>query len=253
MKISIVGAGNVATHLAKALTKAGVQVMSIWSFHFENAKILASEVNVKAIVELSQLAAEESDIILIAVKDDAINKVAERLKGYRGIVAHTSGAVDLKVLGNLENYGVFYPLQTFSKEKPVDFSTVPLCLEANNIDTLKQLQQLAGLLGKNSYEVNSKQREALHVAAVFACNFPNYLYSIAEQLLAKQQLSFEMIRPLINETANKVQNALPAAVQTGPAVRNDEQTLMKHKDLLAQNPNWLAIYSLLSDSIAQRK
>ena len=249
MKIAIVGAGNVATHLAKALRNAEVNVCSIWSLNFENAEILASEVGAKAVSNLSEIAKENSDFILIAVKDDVIEEISNQLVGYKGIIAHTSGTVNLSALAGADNFGVFYPLQTFSKQKDVYFETVPLCLEANSEATLTELKKLGNLLGAVSYMVNSKQREALHVAAVFACNFPNYLYGIAQDILAQQQLSFDMIRPLITETANKVQNALPAAVQTGPAARNDEQTLLKHRDLLKDNPEWLNIYSLLSDSI----
>ncbi len=253
MKIAILGSGNVATHLAKALKLANVKVTAIWSHHFKNAEILAQEVSAVAVANLNQLINEESDVILIAVKDDAIKEVTEQLAGYNGIIAHTSGAVNLSALASATNYGVFYPLQTFSKEKEVDFKNVPLCLEANNAATLVKLKSLAALLSDNNYEVDSKQREALHIAAVFACNFPNYLYHIAQELLAQQQLSFEMIRPLIKETANKVQTALPSAVQTGPAVRNDRQTLNKHEGLLQQKPEWLDIYKLLSDSIRRSK
>lgn len=249
MRIAIVGAGNVATHLAKALHNIKVEVSSIWSLNFENAKTLASEVGAKAVSSLAEIAKDNSDMILIAVKDDAIKEVSSQLIGYQGIIVHTSGTVNLGALGSAENHGVFYPLQTFSKQKEVSFETIPLCLEANNAATLFELKKLANRLGAVSYIVDSKQRETLHLAAVFACNFPNYLYTIAQELLAQQQLSFDMIRPLITETASKVQSALPAAVQTGPAARNDEQTLIKHQALLKENPEWLNIYSLLSDSI----
>lgn len=250
MKIAIVGAGNVATHLSKELKRVNVDVVSIWSNRFVNAEKLANEVGGYAASDLKQLIVEDSDIIIIAVKDDVIKAVADQLKGYKGIIVHTSGAVGLNEVASVENYGVFYPLQTFSKAKEINFKNVPLCLEANTAATLLKLKELAGLLSKNIYEVNTRQRETLHLAAVFACNFPNYLYTIAQQLLEKQQLNFELIKPLIEETANKVQTALPATVQTGPAVRNDEQTLLKHKGLLKENPDWLNIYSILSANIA---
>ena len=188
-------------------------------------------------------------MILISVKDDAIEEVALQLTNYRGLIAHTSGAVAINALANHENYGVFYPLQTFSKNTALDFSTVPLCLEANGTANLNQLKQLANLISKKVYEVDSAQRKTLHLAAVFACNFPNYLYGIAQQLLAQHQLDFDIIKPLISETANKIQNALPMDVQTGPAVRNDEQTLKKHEGMLTKHPEWLNIYKLLSQQI----
>lgn len=251
MNVSIIGSGNVATHLAKALKKADVQVLNIWSYHLENAQILADTVGAKAVAEVSEIINEsvESDIILIAVKDDAIAEVSSQLGNYNGLIAHTSGAIAMDVLSDHQNYGVFYPLQTFSKHTSLDFSDVPLCLEANNTNSLNQLKQLANLVSKNVYEVNSEQRKILHLAAVFACNFPNYLYGIAQQLLAQHQLDFDIIKPLIAETANKVQTALPMEVQTGPAIRNDEQTLTKHEVLLQQHPKWLNIYKLLSEQI----
>lgn len=252
MLVSIIGSGNVATHLAKALNTANVQVLNIWSRHFKNAQALAGTVNAKAVEEVSQIS-DKSDIILIAVKDDAIAAMADPLKNYSGIVAHTSGAVALNALGNLENYGVFYPLQTFSKQKDIDFSNVPLCLEANKAANLNKLKQLANLISKNIYEVDSQQRQTLHLAAVFACNFPNYLYGIAQQLLAQNQMDFDIIKPLIAETAHKVKTALPTAVQTGPAIRNDEQTLKKHEELLEKHPEWLTIYKLLSQQIKKTR
>ena len=249
MIVSIIGSGNVATHLAKALKTVNVQVLNIWSNRFENAQALAQEVDAQAVSKLAELAADESDILLISIKDDAIAEVAPKLTAYNGIIAHTSGSVNLAALGGLKNYGVFYPLQTFSKQKEVDFSIIPLCLEASNAATLGKLKHLANLLSKHCYDVDSEQRKTLHLAAVFACNFPNYLYGIAQKLLAHHQLDFELIRPLIAETANKVQTALPVNVQTGPAIRNDEQTLTKHEGLLQGYPEWLTIYKLLSEQI----
>ncbi|WAC40647.1 Rossmann-like and DUF2520 domain-containing protein [Pedobacter sp. SL55] len=249
MTVSIIGSGNVATHLAKALKTANVKVLSIWSNRFENAEELAQLVNAKAVKELTEIAADESDILLISVKDDAIGSVVQKLNGYSGVVAHTSGSVSLTALNGIESHGVFYPLQTFSKQKEIDFSLVPLCLEASTPSALAKLKKLAALLSRHCYDVDSEQRKILHLAAVFACNFPNYLYGIAQQLLAQNQLDFNIIKPLIIETANKIQTALPVNVQTGPAIRNDVQTLNKHEEMLQKHPEWLTIYKLLSEQI----
>ncbi len=248
MRVSIIGSGNVATHIAKALKNANVQVLNIWSYHIENAKVLADKIDANAINKISQINTN-SDIVLISVKDDVIPEISSQLSGYKGLVAHTSGSVALGALANQENYGVFYPLQTFSKQKELDFSNVPICLEANNTANLNLLRKLADLISEKIYEVDSEQRKTLHLAAVFACNFPNYLYGIAQQLLAQNQLDFDIIKPLINETANKIQTALPKEVQTGPAIRNDELTLKKHEGMLQQHPEWLTIYKLLSEQI----
>lgn len=252
MNVSIIGSGNVATNLGKALKLANVKVLNIWSQRFENAQTLAAEIDAKAITDLS-LIDKNSDIILISVKDDAITEVSAQLHNYKGLMAHTSGAVSLDVLKQHQNYGVFYPLQTFSKQKELDFSQVPLCLEANNTANLATLKTLAEAVSNSIYEVHSEQRKTLHLAAVFACNFPNYLYGIAQQLLAQNQLDFDIIKPLIAETANKIQNALPKDVQTGPAVRNDEQTLKKHEGMLQEHPEWLNIYQLLSEQIKNNR
>jgi predicted short-subunit dehydrogenase-like oxidoreductase (DUF2520 family) len=253
MKISIIGSGNVATHIAKALNLAGVEIAQIWSFHYENAQILAKLVNTKAVEEINDLNSG-SDICLIAVKDDAIPAIVHQLKDYKGLLAHTSGAVDLGVFeGRTSDYGVFYPLQTFSKQKELDFSKVPLCLEAKNANALKQLNTLASLLSKNIYEIDSEKRKILHLSAVFACNFTNHLYVLAQQILAHYQIDFDIIRPLIEETAHKVQTALPSKVQTGPAIRNDQQTLAKHEMLLQEMPQLLEIYRILSESIKKNR
>ncbi len=253
MKVSIIGSGNVASHIAKALHHQKVVVQSIWSRHFENAKDLAHKVDAKAVAIIPEIINDGSDLVIISVKDDVIAELAQQLVGYKGIVAHTSGAVDLNVLNNNEQFGVFYPLQTFSKQTELNFAEVPVCIEASNEEGSTILNQLATKITKNVYTVNSEKRKTLHLAAVFACNFPNYLYGVAQQLLAKDGLDFEIIRPLIKETAHKVQHAFPANVQTGPAARNDTHTLGKHEGLLQDNPNWLAIYKLLSEQIKKSK
>jgi predicted short-subunit dehydrogenase-like oxidoreductase (DUF2520 family) len=253
MKISIIGSGNVATHIAKAIAQQNIALQSIWSNNFGNAKKLAERVGAKAVANVTDLLNDGSEVLIIAIKDDAIAAVAKQIVGYTGVVAHTSGAVALNALDTFEQFGVFYPLQTFSKHTDLDFSKVPLCIEANNDESLEVLKKLAYTLGNRVYEVNSKKRQTLHLAAVFACNFPNYLYSIAQQMLAKEDLDFEIIRPLIKETANKVQDDLPSNVQTGPAVRNDLTTLDKHERLLKDSSEWLTIYKLLSQQIKNTK
>lgn len=253
IKVSIIGSGNVATHLGKALKNSGATVLHIWSRNFENAQALAQTVGATAVKSVENIADDLSDLAIISVKDDAIPEVASALTGRKGLVVHTSGAASLSDLSPLQNHGVFYPLQTFSKHKELDFRQVPICLEANNEINLQQLKLVAAALSEKVYIVPTEQRKILHLAAVFACNFPNYLFDVAQQLLAEHQLSFDIIRPLIAETANKAQTALPKDVQTGPAVRNDEQTMAKHKNLLQKKPDWVNIYQLLSEQIKKRK
>lgn len=248
MKVVIIGSGNVATHIAKALVAVNVNVTQIWSYHFQNAISLADEVKAIAIKDLSEVDVD-ADICLVSVKDDEIANVAHRLNSYKGLIVHTSGAVDLSIFSHFENYGVFYPLQTFSKDKQVEFSNIPLCVEANNDQSLLALKQLANKLSTNVVSVNSAKRKFLHLAAVFACNFTNHLYALADDLLKANDLDFNIIRPLITETANKVQNTFPLLVQTGPAIRSDEKTLKMHEEMLNDDQAMLEIYKILSNSI----
>lgn len=253
MKIVIIGSGNVATHLSLALKAAGMELAQVWSYHYANAQQLAQEVNAQAVASLNEVDTS-ADLCLISVKDDAIAAIASQLTDFKGLIAHTSGAVSIDVFADkFANYGVFYPLQTFSKSKTLSFDEIPLCLEANSEASMQVLKQLASKLTNRVVEVNSEKRKILHLAAVFACNFTNHLYALGEQLLNANGLDFDILRPLINETAAKVQQALPLTVQTGPAIRNDEQTLKAHQQLLLQHPHLLEIYKTLSESIKNTK
>lgn len=249
MRITIIGSGNVATHLAAAFKNAGHRIVQVYSRDAQNAALLAYHVKAEPINDLAQIDTE-TDLFVIAIKDDAIGPVAGQLAVYGKLMVHTSGATHLfAVQAYSEQAGVLYPLQTFSKTCEIDFRNVPLCIEGANEDIAKQLTELAQTISNNVYRVDSAQRKILHLAAVFACNFPNYLYHIAQQLLAQHQLDFNLIRPLILETAEKVQTSFPAAVQTGPAVRNDESTMDNHLALLEKYPDLQALYTLLSQGI----
>ena len=249
MRITIIGSGNVATHLAAAFKNAGHNIVQVYSRDLQNAALLAYHVKAEPVDNLQSIS-PETDIFVIAVKDDAIGLVAEQLAVHQKLIVHTSGATDMYALRAFtDNAGVFYPLQTFSKTKEVDFRNVPLCIEATSEIITKQLEELAQTISNKVYRIDTAQRKTLHLAAVFACNFPNYLYNIAQQILAEQWLDFELLRPLIMETAQKVQERLPADVQTGPAVRNDQNTMNNHLALLQNEPELKQIYSMLSQGI----
>jgi predicted short-subunit dehydrogenase-like oxidoreductase (DUF2520 family) len=249
MRITIIGSGNVATHLSAAFKNAGHRIVQVYSRNMDNAALLAYHVKAEPIDDLAQID-PETDIFIISIKDDAIGLVAEQLAVHQKLMVHTSGATDMyALLAFSDNVGVFYPLQTFSKTKELDFRTVPLCIEAADQSIAKNLNELAQTISNNVYDVDSTQRKVLHLAAVFACNFPNYLYNIAQQLLAQHNLDFDLIRPLILETAQKALVALPATAQTGPAVRRDEVTMNNHLALLADRPDLQQIYNLLSQGI----
>jgi len=252
MRITIIGSGNVATHLSAAFKNAGHRIVQVYSRSMHNAALLAYHVNAGAIDDLTQIN-PETDLFLIAVNDDAIAPVVKELAKYQKLTVHTSGATDLLTISaSIQKAGVFYPLQTLSKTKEVEFLTVPVCIEGSDDAVTRELEQLAQTISNHVYRINSDQRKVLHLAAVFACNFPNYLYGVAQQLLEQQNMEFDMLRPLILETAQKVQNHLPADVQTGPAVRNDENTMDAHLKLLDEEPVLKELYKLLSQGIIKK-
>ena len=249
MRITIIGSGNVATHMAAAFKNAGHRIIQVYSPNLQNASMLAYHVGAQAINNLNSIL-PDTDIFVISVKDDAIIEMVKALAEHQKLIVHTSGSTNLNdLLAFTGKAGVLYPLQTFSKNREVDFATVPLCIEGSGADVKADLEQLAATISKNIYSVNSADRKILHLAAVFACNFPNYLYTIAQQLLAAHQMEFDMLKPLILETAQKVQEQPPASVQTGPAVRNDKVTMDKHLQLLSHQPQLQEIYLLLSQGI----
>jgi predicted short-subunit dehydrogenase-like oxidoreductase (DUF2520 family) len=249
MRITLIGSGNVATHLAAAFKNAGHSIVQVYSRDMQNASMLAYHVRAEAIDNLDAIN-PETDLFIIAVNDDSIGDIAQNLVKYNKRIAHTSGATPLTMLKEYTaNAGVFYPLQTFSKTKEVDFRTVPLCIEGADEQITTELEDLARTVSNNVYRVDSEKRKILHLAAVFACNFPNYLYYAAGKLLQQHNLDFNMLRPLILETAEKVQEHLPADVQTGPAIRNDEKTMAAHLQLLQDDPELELLYTELSQLI----
>ena len=252
MKIAMLGSGNVATFLSKALIQAGHPVTQVWSRNQENAIELALEIGSDSITNISSILAD-TDIVIIAVNDDGIENVAAQIpKNPKQLILHTSGTTSLQVLENYtSNCGVFYPLQTFSKQDNVDFSVVPICIEGNNPGVLIQIKTLAGQLSNEVKEVNSQQRALLHISAVLACNFTNHLYHIAQKILEDAGLNFDLLRPLIQQTTNKVMLNKPSEMQTGPAKRNDEQTMLKHLAILQAQPNWQDLYQKLSQNIVK--
>ncbi|MGM9478587.1 Rossmann-like and DUF2520 domain-containing protein [Pedobacter sp. GSP4] len=249
MKIVFLGSGNVATHLAIALKAKGEDVVQVYSPNLNHALALANVVGAAAINRLNEVD-QDADLYLISVKDDAIATVAAALTNVTGLVAHTSGTTDIGILSSqVKKAGVFYPLQTFSKAKAVSFDHIPLCIEAVDEVQLDILNHLATTISNQVYHLDGEKRKVLHLAAVFACNFPNHLYALANKILDQNGLNFEIIRPLIAETADKVMSNLPENVQTGPAVRADETTIHKHLSMLNNMPELQDIYQTLSNSI----
>lgn len=249
MRITLIGSGNVATHLGAALKNAGHQLVQVWSRNLQHAALLAYHIKAEPIDLLCELSSE-TDLILISVKDDVVEEVASFINLKTKLVVHTCGAVSMQVLEKyFDRCGVFYPLQTFSKTRELDFKTVPLCIESTDKNSMDILLDLGKTISNNVNIIDSNQRKTLHLAAAFACNFPNYLYQIATDLLEDEQLSFDLLKPLILETALKVQAFMPSKVQTGPAIRGDAHTMDAHLHLLQQNSKLQEIYRLLSQGI----
>jgi len=251
MRIVIIGSGNVATHLAKALYSAQQSIEQVYSRNISNAKLLAAEVGAKAIDDL-QTIAPTADLYVVSVKDDALASVIANMPLVNGVVVHTAGSISVDVLVRFPNYGVFYPFQTFTKHSDIDFSQIPVLIESNSQSITKSLIGLASKLSNIVLEADSKQRGNLHISAVFACNFVNHMYRLADELLSVNDLPFGLLHPLIKETAEKVQKLPPSQTQTGPAGRNDVKIIEKHLDDLSGNTELYKIYETLTASIVKR-
>jgi predicted short-subunit dehydrogenase-like oxidoreductase (DUF2520 family) len=252
MRISLIGAGNLATRLGIALKAAGHEFVQVYSRTEDSARTLAEQLGAEAVVRPEALHSDAS-LYICALKDDALPEVLKKVTVGNGILVHTAGSLSLNILKPFATKsGVFYPLQTFSKEREVDFRSIPVFVESSDKVVLYILKQLAADLHSEVFEQTSEERLKLHLSAVFACNFVNYLYSVSNDLLAEQNIPFDVLKPLILETAAKVQNNTPTDVQTGPAVRFDHTVMVKHLALLEKHPAWKTLYKELSIGIHQR-
>lgn len=251
-KVALIGAGNVAHHLAPALLKAGVNLCQIYSRSIESARELGIKTGITYVADVGAIY-PDCDIYIFCVSDDALLPLYKEVRiNKEAVVLHTSGSLPMDIFKSLAgHYGVLYPIQTFTKKRVLDFREIPLCIEASDKETLQMLRQLAGLLSGRVEEISSEQRKVLHLAAVFANNFVNHLYGIAGEILEKEGLDGTLLRPLIFETAHKVMLLAPEAAQTGPARRGDEGIMSIHRTLLKENRKLLNLYTLLSDSIKE--
>jgi len=253
MNIVILGFGNVAQHLVGAfLNSDDVTVVQIYN----RSKIIDSPIQ-NCTTILSDLI--EADVYIIALPDDVIPNFSEKIPFENRLVVHTSGSVPLHLLSDKNNKGVFYPLQTFSEDRVVDFASIPICVEATDNANLNALKKLGSSISEKVVEINSEQRRKLHLAAVFVNNFTNHLYHISEEIINENQLDFDLLKPLILETAQKMDALSPSQAQTGPAKRNDKKTIENHLKLLndAQQTGSLdasvpELYSMLTQSILNK-
>lgn len=271
MKIVLIGAGNLATHLGKALHAAGHDMLQVFSRTMQSAETLASLLDAEPLTDIAQVR-DDADVYIFSVKDSAlvqlvaqlcrheadglgedgaVNALRKAKKGeHERVFLHTAGSMPMSVFkGMAQHYGVLYPMQTFSKQREVDFSIIPCFVEANDEFAQKQIEGLAREISGRVYQLSSEDRKYLHLSAVFACNFANHCYAISQELLEEHGIPFDVMLPLINETAAKVHEMKPKDAQTGPAVRYDENVIGKQSKLLENHPHFKKVYDSMSKSI----
>lgn len=249
MKIVLIGSGNLAFHLGPALLKAGHTIVQLIGRSDRNTAKLAKKLDCPYSIQTEYINVN-TDVYIIAVSDNAIKSFAKQIPKNDKLVLHTSGTVNANVLEIAsKHYGVIYPVQTFSTDRKIKFNTVPLCLEASTEIASRKLKKLSSTLSDKIHWISHEQRQVVHLAAVFSNNFSNHLFVIAEELLNKSKLDFNMLRPLIAETAAKIQQNTPGTMQTGPAKRGDSETINKHIALLKNNKQISKIYEVITQDI----
>ncbi len=253
-KVVIIGAGNVGGHLAKRFENQDVKVLQVLTRHWDKHESLHHELDAQFITAFAEMN-DTADAYILAVNDSSIQEVAANIKQHIGnqFIAHTSGATPSTILAPYsKRYGILYPLQTFSEVRAQDWENLPVCVDANEKTDLDFLHNLALRLSPKVFDINDEQRSILHVAAVFVNNFSNYLFQIAEEISRKENIPFELLKPLIIETAAKVQNHAPHEMQTGPARRGDMPTIQKHLEYLENYPDYYTLYQTMTDLILRK-
>lgn len=248
--VVMIGAGNVAVNMAHALASEGFQIRQVYSRTELSASFLAGTLGASFTIQPASIV-QDADIYIIALRDDAIAGFLDSAPLNDRLLVHCSGSLPLSILEpHTSRRGVIYPLQTLSKERIIDFRNVPLCIEASDSNTETIINEMACTLSSKVMMVNSDRRRALHVAAVFACNFVNHCYALASRLLKDNDMDFSVLHPLIMETCQKAVQLPPELVQTGPAVRNDATTMEVHLKMLEKYPVFKSLYENLSHSIS---
>jgi predicted short-subunit dehydrogenase-like oxidoreductase (DUF2520 family) len=248
MKIVFIGAGNLATSLARELYSKGHLILQVYSRTEESAKALSESVKSNPITNITRIRTD-ADLYIFSVKDAVLEQLLAQMPRTSGLWVHTAGSIPLSVFGNYHShYGVLYPFQTFSKEREVDFWEIPVFIEANSDNNLELLRNCVKTFSRKAIPLSSEKRKYIHLCGVFACNFVNHLYALAEDILASQDIPFEVLLPLIDETARKVHELSPKEAQTGPAIRYDENVMNKHLALLTDGSQKL-LYELLTENI----
>ncbi|NQU84632.1 MAG: DUF2520 domain-containing protein [Mariniphaga sp.] len=249
LKCVLIGAGNLATHLGEELKCKGFQIVQVYSRTKESAQILANKVSASYTTDPKEIT-QLCEVFIVALKDDALSHILLEVNFANKLIIHCSGSLHISAINKFsENTGVIYPLQTFSKNRIVKFSEIPLYIEANSDKNLELVKFIADKLSDNVNSASSEDRLVLHIAAVFACNFVNHFYSLSESILEEKGFDFDILKPLIKETANKILSISPSDAQTGPAVRYDKSIIEKHLGILDENEKLSALYKAISESI----
>ncbi|KFF14317.1 NADP oxidoreductase [Chryseobacterium soli] len=243
MQIVIIGSGNVAYHLAKAFVLKNIPLAQIFGRNTENLKKISEELHVPYSTEHL----EDADLYIICVSDQSVESVSQMITKKNCLVAHTSGSLSKEILIGGYRKASFYPLQTFSKSKNLEYEKIPFFIETETEEDKKLLFDIASQVSKNVMESSHEKRKYIHLTAVFACNFVNHLFSKAKEISDSQEIPFDYFLPLIDEMVQKIHEIDPKSAQTGPAVRNDVRVLEMHEQLLKDES--LAIYKTMNHSI----
>lgn len=249
-KIGFIGSGNVAYRLAIELKEQGFCITQIFNRTEANATKLCEVTGASYISNISSFRFEDNDLNIISLSDDVLQYTLQNIYVNSSILVHTSGSLPIEILKEYsKNYGVIYPLQTINKDKRIDFKSIPILIEADKESNLLKLQSIVDKLSNNIVVCNSEQREMVHIAAIFVSNFTNYMYTIGYDLIQSSGLDFEILKPLIQQTALRLGNGSPKQLQTGPAKRADIRIINKHLERLNNFKEYQNLYKILSQKI----
>ena len=248
IKIILLGAGNVGHHLSKAFNKSTEIDLVQW-YSRDNSKVSYNDIDTEIINDLSKI--KSADIYVISISDSYVGEISKKLNVSEKLVVHTSGSLDLSIIDSKNRRGVFYPLQTLSKNKEIELAKVPICIESENNKDLVLLETISKYIGCKTHKIDYNQRKILHLAAIFSNNFVNHMFTIAKEILDDKNLDFNILKPLINETVDKIHKLDPENAQTGPAIRNNNEIILNHIKTLKKDDH-KKLYELMTKLIKDK-
>jgi predicted short-subunit dehydrogenase-like oxidoreductase (DUF2520 family) len=252
-KIALIGAGKLATNFAFTLKKRGYTILQIYNRSRKAGMKLAEKVSAPYIDDLQELT-HKADLYALAVNDSSLKEVSEKIHLRNQLIIHFSGTADISLLkDSSSNYGILYPVQTFTKRHATGFFNIPICIEAINTGSKEKLSAFAANLSDKIFKVSSNQRKIIHLSAIFASNFTNFMYAISEDLLTENNLPMNLLEPIIKKTTTNASRKNIFSLQTGPAIREDFEIIRTHLDLLSEQPDYKEIYRIITESIIKFK